>query len=298
MLSVIHTTAYDYSSPVTLHDHRMMIRPRDSHDLRLLSAELSTRPAPRQLRWYHDVFGNSVLVASFDGQTSQLQITSRLLLETYAPVVEAPQIAAYARAYPFSYTPEDQRDLGSLGDRQYADPDSRMADWVRDAYASIVSAGSGRIDTLDLLRGLNTLIGKTIVYQPRDIEGTQTPTETLALGSGSCRDFALLFMEAARQLGLAARFVTGYLVDSLTLDAGGMAPRGGGATHAWAQVFVPGLGWVEFDPTNEIVGSNQLIRVAVTRDPSQAVPIAGSYTGPAGALAAMRVDVSVSVAAG
>lgn len=282
MLSVVHTTEYDYVWPVTLHEHRMMIRPRDSHDLRLLSAELSTLPAPRQMRWYHDVFGNSVVVASFDSPTDQLRITSRLLLETYAPVVDQPQIAAYARAYPFRYTPEEQRDLGSLDDRQYADPDSRMADWVRDAYASI--AAGGRIQTLDLLCGLNTHINRTISYQPRDVEGTQTPSETLALGSGSCRDFALLFMEAARQLGLAARFVTGYLVDAMALDQGGLTPRGGGATHAWAQVYVPGLGWVEFDPTNQIVGSNQLIRVAVTRDPSQAVPIAGSYTGPAGAL--------------
>ena len=298
MLSVIHTTEYDYASPVMLHDHRMMIRPRDSHDLRLLSAELSTQPVPKQLRWYHDVFGNSVVVVSFDVETDHLQITSRLLLKTYAPFVEAPQIAAHARAYPFSYTPEEQRDLGSLGDRQYADPDSRMADWVRDAYASIVAGGSGRIATLDLLCGLNTRIGKTIAYRPRDTEGTQSPSETLALGSGSCRDFALLFMEAARQLGLAARFVTGYLVDAMALDEGGLAPRGGGTTHAWAQVYVPGLGWVEFDPTNEIVGSNQLIRVAVTRDPSQAVPIAGSYTGPTGALTAMRVDVSVSLASG
>jgi Bacterial transglutaminase-like N-terminal region len=114
MLSVIHTE-YDYASPVMLHDHRMMIRPRDSHDLRLLSAELSTRPVPKQLRWYHDVFGNSVVVVSFDVEADHLQITSRLLLKTYAPLVEAPQIAAYARAYPFSYTPEEQRDLGSLG---------------------------------------------------------------------------------------------------------------------------------------------------------------------------------------
>jgi transglutaminase-like putative cysteine protease len=281
-----------------LHDHRMMIRPRDSHDLRLLSANLSTRPAPRQLRWYHDVFGNSVAVASFDVKTDHLQITSRLSLETYAPLIEAPQIAAHARAYPFRYTPEEQRDLGSLGDRQYADPDSRMADWVRDAYASILVGGSGRIETLDLLCGLNTVIGKTIAYQPRHVEGTQTPSETLALGSGSCRDFALLFMEAARQLGLAARFVSGYLVDGMALDEGGPAPRGGGATHAWAQVYVPGLGWVEFDPTNEIVGSNQLIRVAVTRDPSQAVPIAGSYTGPAGAVTGMSVNVTVSRASG
>jgi transglutaminase-like putative cysteine protease len=292
MLSVTHVSEYRYASPVTLHDHRLMVRPRDSHDLRLISAELVTSPAPRQVRWYHDVFGNSVAVVEFDVEADRLEITSNLLLETFAPFVEAPQITDQARAYPFSYTPDDQRDLGGLRDRQYQDPDARMADWVRDGYSSFTSGGNGTIDTLELLSGLNELVGRSFSYERRDAEGTQTPTETIERGCGSCRDFALLYMEAARQLGFAARFVSGYLVDQAVL-ANGTAAVGGGATHAWAQVYVPGLGWVEFDPTNQIVGSNQLIRVAVTRDPSQAVPISGTFTGPAGAMLGLNVNVTV-----
>jgi transglutaminase-like putative cysteine protease len=295
MLSVAHITEYQYASPVTLHDHRLMVRPRDSHDLRLLSAELVTSPAPKQIRWMHDVFGNSVAIVAFDAQTDRLEITSRLLLETYAPVVESPQITDQARAYPFNYSPDEQRDLGTLCDRQYDDPDASMADWVRDVYSSLVGGGNGTIETLQLLSGLNEQVARTFTYERRDAEGTQTPTETIKRGSGSCRDFALLYMEAVRQLGFAARFVTGYLVDQTAL-ADGASPVGGGATHAWAQVYVPGLGWVEFDPTNQIVGSNQLIRVAVTRDPAQAIPIAGSFTGPSGALSGLRVDVTVGTA--
>lgn len=292
MFSVTHVSKYQYASPVMLHDHRLMVRPRDSHDLRLLSAELVTSPPSKSIRWYHDVFGNSVAIVEFEVEANQLEITSKLLLETYAPSLEAPQIESHARAYPFSYSPDEQRDLGVLSSRQYEDPDSRMADWVRNAYASLVG-GNGTIETLELLRGLNAAINQSFTYNRRDAEGTQTPTETIESGGGTCRDFALFFMEAARQLGFAARFVTGYLVDQNVL-ANGSAPVGGGATHAWAQVYVPGLGWVEFDPTNEIVGSNQLIRVAVTRDPSQAIPVAGSFTGPTGAMTGLHVDVIVA----
>ena len=291
MLSVTHISRYQYASPVTLHDHRLMMRPRDSHDLRLLSAELVTSPPAQQLRWYHDVFGNSVAVARFEVEADYLEITSKLSLETYAPNIDAPEIAPHARVYPFNYSREEQLDLGSMRDRQYEDPDARMAEWVLDTYATL-TGGSGTIDTLELLSGLNTTIGQSFGYQRRDAEGTQTPNETLQQGSGTCRDFALLYMEATRQLGLASRFVTGYLVDRAVLSDRSLV--GGGATHAWAQVYVPGLGWIEFDPTNEIVGSNQLIRVAVTRDPSQAIPIAGSFSGASNAFLGLSVDVTVT----
>ncbi len=291
MLSVTHVSKYQYASPVLLHDHRLMVRPRDSHDLRLISAELITSPPAQQVRWYHDVFGNSVAIVRFEVEADHLEITSKLVLDTFAPNIDSPEIAPHARAYPFSYSPDEQRDLGSLSDRQYDDPDARMADWVRAAYASL-TGGRGTIDTLELLSGLNTTIGQSFAYQQRDAEGTQTPNETIERGSGTCRDFALLYMEAARQLGLAARFVTGYLVDRAVLSDHTLV--GGGATHAWAQVYVPGLGWIEFDPTNEIVGSNQLIRVAVTRDPSQAIPIAGSFSGASNAFLGLSVNVAVT----
>jgi transglutaminase-like putative cysteine protease len=290
---VTHATTYRYAWPVLLHDHRLMIRPRDSHDLRLISAGLTTSPPSRGIRWFHDVFGNSVAVLSFERETDQLEITSRLTVETYGPSLEQPQIADHAKAYPFGYSREEQLDLGSLSDRQYDDPEGRLANWVRDMFATM-AAESGTVETLGLLRGLNQHIHSRLTYQRRDAHGTQTPHETLSFGGGSCRDYALLFMECARQLGFAAKFVTGYLVDQ-RLVSGEQTMVGGGATHAWAQIYIPGLGWVEFDPTNNTVGSSLLIRVAVTRDPSQAVPISGSFTGPGGVATELSVNVTTAV---
>lgn len=290
---VTHATTYRYASPVVLHDHRLMIRPRDSHDLRLISASLTTSPPAQGIRWFHDVFGNSVAVLAFERETDRLEITSSLTVETYAPILEHPQIAEHAKAYPFGYSPQEQLDLGCLSDRQYDDPDGLLAQWVRDMF-SAMAAEAGTVETLGLLRGLNQHIHNRLTYQRRDAHGTQPPHETLTRGSGSCRDYALLFMECARQLGFAAKFVTGYLVDQRLMD-GTRTMVGGGATHAWAQVYIPGLGWVEFDPTNNTVGSDLLIRVAVTRDPSQAVPISGTFTGPGGVGTELTVDVTTAV---
>jgi transglutaminase-like putative cysteine protease len=148
--------------------------------------------------------------------------------------------------------------------------------------------------TRALLADINEGIHKSFGYGARHDEGTQAPLETLALGTGTCRDFALLMMEALRALGIATRFVSGYLYDPALDTAGDGGIQGAGATHAWLEVYLPGAGWVEYDPTNGLVGSNSLIRVAVTRDPSQAIPISGSYSGPSGAFQGMEVSVEVT----
>jgi len=138
---------------------------------------------------------------------------------------------------------------------------------------------------------LTCAIKESFSYERRSARGTQTPLQTLESRRGSCRDFATLMMEAARALGLAARFVTGYLY--VPDRDNGESHLGGGATHAWCQIYLPGAGWVEFDPTNGIVGSRDLIRVAVARDARQAIPLHGTYYGAAGALADMSVSVLV-----
>jgi len=129
-------------------------------------------------------------------------------------------------------------------------------------------------------------------YTVRVMEGCQSPVETLTRKTGSCRDFALLMMEAVRALGLAARFVSGYLWTP-SAETGGQADALPGATHAWVQVYLPGAGWVEFDPTSGLAGNRNLIRIAVVRDPSQAVPISGKWTGAPADFLRMEVDVRV-----
>jgi transglutaminase-like putative cysteine protease len=286
-LTVRHSTIYRYARPVTFGPHRLMLRPRDSHDLRLVRTELTLSP-PAQLRWLHDVFGNSVAIANFTAEGAELRVESVLHLERYAlerPVFELEPDAA---TYPFVYSSTDRTDLGRLLERHTPDPNGVIEAWARGFVMG------KQTDTLALLADINKGIKEQFGYAARDDEGTQTPIETLERGSGTCRDFAFLMIEAVRSLGFGARFVTGYLYDP-KLDTGGDdGTRGAGATHAWCEIYLPGAGWVEYDPTNAIIGAAALIRVAVTRDPSQASPISGSFDGGPGDYQGMTVEVTVT----
>lgn len=304
VLTVTHTTTYRYRRPVRLDQHRLMLRPRDSHDLRLLDTALSIEP-PAAVRWLHDTFSNSIAMARFSEPAGELRIVSRVRLRHY-PLPERSVVPEpFAARFPFRYSEDERQDLGLLLERHHPD-DGAVAAW---AQAFVAAQGGDGQDTMALLAGMTRHIRASLRYERRDAMGTQAPARTLALGSGTCRDYALLMMEAVRSLGLAARFVSGYLYDDrLTGHAGpeghavaGAQPArrealaGGGATHAWVQVFLPGAGWVEFDPTNGLVGGRNLIRVAVTRDPAQASPISGSFQGRRGDF--LGLDVSVAVAA-
>lgn len=285
-LTVRHATTYRYAQPVSFGPHRMMLRPRDSHDLRLVRATLAVTPKPT-VRWLHDVFGNSVAEATFDSESDTLEIVSTLELERYARGGERFPLDPLAETYPFVYAANDRTDLGRLVESHHNDIAGEVDAWAR----SFVTERN--CDTLDLLSRMNRAIKADFAYAAREAEGTQEPNVTLAQHSGTCRDFALLFIEAARHLGFGARFVTGYLYDP-ALDGGAGGVQGAGATHAWADVYLPGSGWVEYDPTNGLIGAENLIRVAVTREPSQAAPITGAFEGPSGAFQGMSVDVTVT----
>lgn len=264
-----------------------MMRPRDSHDLRLLSTALLLSPKAK-IRWIHDVFGNSVAIARFAEPAAELRVESRFRAEHF-PLAEANvEIEAYARRYPFSYDAAEVPDLGRAAERHYTDADHTLDPWVR----RFVEGGATH-DTMGILSAMTRAIHAEFKYNPRDEMGTQTPAVTLKTGTGTCRDYALLLMEAARTLGFAARFVSGYLYDDSKLSGGKDTVIGGGATHAWAQIYLPGAGWVPFDPTNGIVSDRNLIRVAVARDPSQAVPLKGSFIGKADDFLGMEVTVEI-----
>jgi transglutaminase-like putative cysteine protease len=285
ILNVRHTTIYRYRRPVRLGDHRLMLRPRDSHDLRLIRTNLSFSP-PASVRWLHDVFGNSVAIASFADPSAELRIESNLQLETYAVKRPAFQITPEAASYPFVYSADDRIDLGRMVERQCADPNDRLGTWARGFVRS------NPTNTLALLADLNNGVRASISYQSRDTEGTQSATETLDRGWGSCRDLAVLLIESARCLGFGARVVSGYLYNP-SADTRATTVTGAGSTHAWADIYVPGSGWIAYDPTNGTIDSADLIRIAVTRDISQAVPIAGSFVGVPSDYLGMTVDVSV-----
>lgn len=286
VLTVRHVTTYRYADPVGLGEHRMMFRPRESHDLRLIAAHLDIAPRPMQLRWVHDVFDNSVAVATFAGQTTELRFDSTVTLEHIETDLPDYALEPAAATYPFVYGQDELPDLAAALRRQ--SPAIVIDRW---AASFLASAGStGQTETLALLRAMTIGIREQLRYTRRPERGVQTPSETLACGSGSCRDFALLMIDGVRSLGLAARFVSGYI---FVPDADPVGTLGGGATHAWLQVYLPGAGWVDFDPTNSIIGNRNLIRVAVAWDPAQALPLWGSFIGTASAFLGMEVAVSV-----
>lgn len=286
-LRVDHKTTYRYAQPVSFGEHRLMLRPRDSHDLRLIEASLIIRPEAR-LRWIHDVFGNSVAVAEFRQPSNELFIESMIVIDRFPIPAEGFYIEPFARTLPFSYPAREVPDLGRTIERHYPDPQRVVTEWTR----RFLNQGIGATDTEDFLLNMTAAIRNEFAYEVREDEGVQSPAETLARGAGSCRDFALFMMEAARSVGLAARFISGYLYDP-TLDGEQSNIIGAGATHAWVEIYLPGAGWVEFDPTNGSYGGHNLVRVAVAREPQQAVPISGSYEGRPDEFLNLTVDVTV-----
>ena len=284
LLTVRHVTTYEYTEPVRFGEHRMMFRPRESHDLRLVSTNLDIVPRPANLRWLHDVFDNSVAIATFDRAASELRFDSTITLEHRESPLPDYALELGAHTYPFRYSDDERPDLVGALARQYPSDDIRP--W---AERFLVSSGS--TTTMSLLHSMTRGIKGEFEYLRRSEKGVQSPAETLRLRSGSCRDFAVLMMEAVRSLGIAARFVSGYIF----LPEGKRAAAvGGGATHAWMQAYLPGAGWVDFDPTHSIVGNRNLIRVAVAWDQRNALPLWGTFVGPATSFRGMDVDVSVT----
>jgi transglutaminase-like putative cysteine protease len=287
ILNVRHLTTYRYKRPVEFGDHRMMLRPRDGHDQRLLSSELIIEPEPRRLRWLYDTFDNCVAVASFSGAWTSLRVENRFSVERIEDDQPGGEIDPRAQFFPFSYASDELPDIARAMERLYSDPGGELDRWVR----QFVSSGA-TVLTSHLLMTLTYAIKEGFSYERREAAGVQTPLQTLERRRGSCRDFAVLMIEAARALGVAARFVSGYVY--VPKDDDEPVRLGGGATHAWCQIFLPGAGWVEFDPTNGLVGSKDLIRVAVARNPSQAAPLTGAFFGASGDELGMEVTVDVS----
>ena len=285
-LTIRHVTTYRYRQPVAFGEHRLMVRPREGHDQRLIAAKLDIDPAPRDLRWLHDVFGNSVAVARFSGRAATLRFESDVRMEHIPMERDSVAIEDYAQRYPFTYSSEDMPDLLRSIERGHHDPYRIVDDWARRFVRQ-----DGKTDTLTMLAEITSTIRRTFTYIARYEAGTQTPVETLQKRQGTCRDFAVLMIEAARALGLAARFVSGYVYS----PGMGEGRVGGGNTHAWVRIFLPGSGWIEFDPTNGIVGSRGLVRVAIARDPYQAVPLSGTWAGFPGSDEGMDVSVEIKL---
>ena len=286
LYEITHRTVYRYTEPVRFGEHRLLFRPRESHDQRVLATDLQVTPAA-SIRLIQDPQSNSVaLVQPLDAAT-ELEIICTFTIEHVYTATLGVSVASSAALFPLAYSIDERIDLEHYLRPHHDDSDDQLGMWARQFIRT-----DGPTATLDMLVRMNRHIRDALRYKERHEEGTQTPLTTLALGSGTCRDFALLMMEAIRRLGVAARFVSGYLYDP-SLDGPGQAMTGTGATHAWLQAYLPGAGWVPFDPTNNLLGDRHLIRVGVARHPAQVAPVAGSWFGRPGAYLGMDVDVRV-----
>ncbi|HEY2529049.1 MAG TPA: transglutaminase family protein [Xanthobacteraceae bacterium] len=289
ILTVRHVTTYHYKQPVAFGEHRMMLRPRDDDDQKVLESKLRITPEPSQLTWTKDIFGNHVATACFADRASELRFDSTMHLDHAPEDFRAADIDDFARTYPLAYAAQDRSELARF--IAQLSPHRELARWAANFLRQ-----DGSADTRELLLDLTRTIYQNFKHVARHEKGTQDPIKTLELGSGSCRDLAVLMIGALRSLGIAARFVSGYL--SLDSDDDDDDDRVmGGNTHAWVQVYVPGPGWVDFDPSNGTVGNRNLVRVAVVREPREAIPLQGTWIGTASDHLAMNVAVKVITAA-
>ncbi|MCR5875213.1 transglutaminase family protein [Phenylobacterium sp. J426] len=284
VVSIRHLTTYRYRNPVSFGEHRMMFRPLEAFDQRVLSAELEISPEPGLFRHVHDAGGASVGVVRFDRRSDRLSFESRILLE-HAPHggFDLEAEGAVLRDGTPLYDGHEMAELARSLTRWRPDR-GEVAAWARSFLRPV---GPTRVS--EALTEMTHAIREGFAYRLRLSGAPQTPVETLESRTGSCRDFAVLMMEAARSLGVAARFVSGYVYST--------SPKGrtgGGHTHAWIRAYVPGCGWIDFDPTNGIIGGADLIRVAVAADPREALPLHGTWTGEAGDYLGMDVEVAIS----
>jgi transglutaminase-like putative cysteine protease len=279
-LRIIHNTEYHYNAPVSFGPHRIMMRPREGHDVRIVAGRLAIEPAAT-VRWLRDIYSNSIAVLTFAEPSRVLRILGEADIDYLRDNPIECLIDPDARFFPFQYAPDEQIELVQYRLPSYPYDGTRLHDWLQALYRP----GAGQaIETFDLLNNLNIHIYKSLTYNHREEAGVQTPCDTLARGSGSCRDFAVLMMEAARHWGFGARFVSGYIQ---------MAEGQHGATHAWTEIYIPGAGWHGFDPTNNKMAGSEHIAVAVAREQEKACPVSGSWEGPGNAFSRMNVSVQV-----
>ena len=265
-LKIRHVTSYQYPEEVTFLPHKLLLRPREGHHVRIKTSLLRIDPA-HQIRWHRDVNDNSVAVVTFDEPGKKLVFSSEVILENRDDAPLDFLIEQRAVSYPFKYDEAESHDLIPFQNPSFTDDSKMLVGWI----AQFWKAGQ-TIQTYVLLDNINKAITKQIGYKVRETPGVQSPAKTLSRKTGSCRDMATLFIEACRHLGLAARFISGYqYVKGLPIDAG--------STHAWSEIYIPGAGWKGFDSTTGKLVDSNYIPIAVSPHPEAVPPISGAFSG-------------------
>ena len=279
-LRIKHLTEYTFPAQVMLNQHKLLLRPREGHDVRIESSKLEITPA-YNIKWQRDVFDNSLAIVNFLEQSNKLTIASEVVIQHYEQAPFDFMLESYAAQYPFTYALDEQADLAIFQQASFYNDQVTVNAWLQQQNLF-------GMQTFSLLMHLNQNISQNFRYQMREEAGVQSPSQTLSQRSGSCRDYATLFIEACRCLGLASRFVSGYLHAPAT-------EAGNATTHAWAEVYLPGTGWKGFDPTSGELTGNRHIAVAVARNPESVPPISGSFTGLGLMATTMIVNVQVNL---
>ncbi len=281
-IQIHHSTAYHYAQAVTLLEHRLLLRPREGHDIRIESSLLQVSPA-FHIIWRRDIYGNSVGFVTFDEASDRLLITSDVIVQHYEDAPLDFAIAEYADHLPFRYDPMEQVDLMPYQLTGFPQDNTVLAQWVRKLWPR-----GELVATDELLNRLNSAVVEQIKYEKREEPGVQSPAVTLNRRTGSCRDLATLFIEACRHCGLAARFVSGYLVSASSVEDYG-------TTHAWSEIYLPGSGWMGYDSTSGQPTGPDHIAVAVNRRPDAVPPISGAFIGPLDPKPVMAVECVVQL---
>lgn len=287
-IAVDHLTEYRYAEPVGFGEHSLFLRPRESQTIHVESFALTCRPEGK-VRWVRDCFNNVVAVVRFGlGKSSELAFHCNMDFDVAEENPFDFILESRASNFPFSY---DDRERGALSPYLQTRESERwrIFDWVHGTLGDPTKPRQ----TISLLTDLNLAIQRTITYERRDEEGTQTPNDTLERGRGSCRDLAELFVATSRQLGLAARFVSGYLYEPPRADGSQGFNVAAGSMHAWAEVYLPGAGWRGFDPTNGLVTDHHFLPAAVADRPEWVSPIQGRYFHAGHVESEMRVELRI-----
>jgi len=280
-LRLAHLTRYEYSAAVSFAPHAMYLRPRETPRQRLHSFELTIAPAARRVATT-DPLDNALDWAYFEGgAAAQLEIRSELMVETLDTNPFDFFLRPTALAYPFRYDDAERVALAPCLVRRADAPPAALEAWLA-AHLTPRPA-----ETVPFLTALNHAVQRALAYTRRDEEGIQPPLTTLARGSGSCRDYAALLIELCRALGIAARFVSGYLYEPPV--AGSLPP----AMHAWVEVYLPGAGWRGLDPTRGIFCDDAFVPVAHAAIPESVNPIQGTFFGPAGVTARLHTQLAI-----
>ena len=278
-LRIRHETRYTYTRRVRFGPHRLVLRPREGHDLRVESMDVDVTP-PADLTWTRDVFGNSIGTLNFNEPGRELRIVSHVLVTRTPPYLHRKHDTA-PTPFPPVYDPLEIAVVAAYQQLSYPSDGGAVNGWVRAHCPKRLE------DVEEIVRCLNRGIHERIRYVRREEKGVLTPAQTIKRGVGSCRDFATLLLDAARSLGIAARFASGYLECSA-------AEAGYASTHAWAEIYLPGHGWRGYDPTLGTETTSAHVATGLSNHPRGVMPVTGSYYGPASAFRELTVSVQLT----